>query len=127
MANFETPLAYGENPKKLPKELNAVAENDKKGDFKQERMFCRVAKIPIANTFGELAEMDFADYGDCAAFLRIRDAFPRFPAIVLRWLKRKKNKRQKWFGKKATRNRSATFGAPGIIVVDKESRFIGFS
>ena len=36
----------------------------KKDDFKQERMFIRVAKIPILNTLSEIVEMDFADYGD---------------------------------------------------------------
>ena len=54
----------------------------KKGDFKQERMPDRVDKIQIANTSSGLAEMDFADYGDLAIFLRIRDTFSRFPAIV---------------------------------------------
>ena len=54
----------------------------KKDDFKQERMFCRAAKIPIADTFNELVEMDFVDYGDLATSLHIQVVFLRFSAIV---------------------------------------------
>ena len=50
----------------------------KKDYFEQVRMFGGVAKIPISNTFSELVEMDFSDYGDSATFLRIRDTFSRF-------------------------------------------------
>ena len=46
-------------------------------------------EIPIANNFNELAEMDFADYGDRAAYLHIRDTFPRFSAITLNGDKKK--------------------------------------
>ena len=56
----------------------------KKDEFKQERMFGRVAKIPIANTSNELVEMDFVDYGGtqpfCASrihFLVFGSDFPR--------------------------------------------------
>ena len=45
-------------------------------------MFGRVAKIPIANTFSGLVEMDFADYGDHATFLYIQDTFSRFSVIA---------------------------------------------
>ena len=45
-------------------------------------MFGRVAKIPIANTFNELVEMDFVDYVDYATFLHIRDTFSRFSVII---------------------------------------------
>ena len=45
-------------------------------------MFGRVAKIPIANKFGELVEMDFVDYGGYATFLHIQDTFSRFTAII---------------------------------------------
>ena len=46
-------------------------------------MFGRIAKIAIASTCNELVEMDFADYVDFAAFLRVREAFSRFVAINL--------------------------------------------
>ena len=52
-----------------------MADNDKKDDFKQERMSGWVAKIPISNTFSELVEMDFVDYGGHATFLHIQDTF----------------------------------------------------
>ena len=64
-----------EIPKKISKELKAVAENDKKEDSKQAMMFGRVAKITLANTSNELVEMDFSDYGDFATFLQIQDTF----------------------------------------------------
>ena len=54
-----------------------------------ESMFGRVEKIPIANTFSELVGMDFVDYGDRAAFLRIRDTFSRFSAIIFSGAKKK--------------------------------------
>ena len=38
--------------------------------------------IQIANTPNELVEMDFADYGDFATFLRIQGTFSRFSAII---------------------------------------------
>ena len=41
-------------------------------------MFGWVAKIPISNTFSELVEMGFVEYGDYSAFLHIQDAFSRF-------------------------------------------------
>ena len=60
-----------------------MGENGKKGDLKQERIIMgRVAKIPIANTFSELVEMDFVDYGDYAAFLHIQGTFSRFSVDV---------------------------------------------
>ena len=45
-------------------------------------MFGGVAKIIIANTSDELVEMDFADYGDLATFLHIRDNLAIFSAIM---------------------------------------------
>ena len=42
-------------------------------------MFGRVSKIPIATAFSELVEIEFADYGDYAAFLHIQGAFRAFP------------------------------------------------
>ena len=45
-------------------------------------MFGGVSKIHITNTFSELVAMVLVDYGDLSTFLRIRDTFSRFPAIV---------------------------------------------
>ena len=59
-------------------------------------MFGRVAKIPIANAFSELVELDFVDYGDLETFLHIQDAFSRFPGIVFSERRIKKNERRKW-------------------------------
>ena len=47
-------LVTAATPKELFRELKSLGENDKKGDFKQERVFGRVAKTPISNTFNEL-------------------------------------------------------------------------
>ena len=98
MANFETLLVFGKNPKEtFRRELKIIAENDKKkGDFEQGRMFGRVAEILIANTSSELVEMDFAGYGDFATSLRIQDAFSCFSVIV--FMGTKKNKLRKWYG-----------------------------
>ena len=111
-------------PKKLPKELKAVAGNDKKDDFKQERMLGGVAAIPIANTSDELADVDFLGYGDFATFLRIQDTFSHFSAIVLRGVSKKKEEQTAEMVRgKVIPNWLAVFGAPRIIVVDKDSRF----
>ena len=85
-ANFHKPswqtlkhhLSTSKVPQKLFRGIKILAENDKKDEFKQERMFGRVAKIPISNTFNELVEMDFVDYGDHATFLHIQGTFSRF-------------------------------------------------
>ena len=82
MTNDKTPPFRGKNPKKRFKKIKEFGDNDKKGGFKKERMFGRVSKIPIANTFNELVEMDFVDYGDRATFLHIQDTFSRFPVVI---------------------------------------------
>ena len=83
-------------PKKPFRGIKAIGGNGKKGDFKQGRMFGRVAKIFTANTFNGLVEMDFVDYGDLSTFMHIRDTFSRFSAIAFLGTKRKRNKPRKW-------------------------------
>ena len=56
-------------------------------------MFGGSAKIPIANKFNELVEMDFADYVDFATFLHIRDNFSRFWVIALMGVKERRTNR----------------------------------
>ena len=46
-----------------------------KGRFQTGKDVWQGSKVPIANTFGEFAEMDFSDYVGFAKFLRIRDTF----------------------------------------------------
>ena len=85
-----------------------------------------VAAIPIANTSDELADVDFLGYGDFATFLRIQDTFSHFSAIVLRGVSKKKEEQTAEMVRgKVIPNWLAVFGAPRIIVVDKDSRFIG--
>ena len=96
MANFKTPLLTVGAPKKLFRDLKILAENDTKDEFKQERMFGRVAKIPTSNTLSEFVAMDFADYGDYATFLHIQDAFSRFPVVVFICAERRIGKHRKW-------------------------------
>ena len=95
MANAETSFVYDKNPKKYLGKIKELAGNEK-DEFEQERMFGRVAKIPISNTFRELAEMDFVNYGDYATFLHIQDTFSRFPVIIFQRTKKMKSKRRKW-------------------------------
>ena len=68
----------------------------KKDDSAHERMFGRVSKIPIATAFSELVEIEFADYGDYAAFLRILYTFSRFPVVVFTGRRQMTCKLQKW-------------------------------
>ena len=84
MTSAKTSSFFGKNSEKLFKKIKELGDNDKKDEFKQERMFGRVATIPMANTFTELAEMNFADYGDHATLLHIQDTLSRFPAIIFR-------------------------------------------
>ena len=117
-ANFHKPswrtlkhhLYSAEITKKLFRDLNAIAENGKKDDFKQERMFGSASKIPIANTFIELIEMDFADCGDLSTFLHIRDSFSRFSAIAFMGAKKKEEQTAEMVREKAISNWSAVFG-----------------
>ena len=71
-------------PKKLFRDIKEIDGDGKKGDFKQERMFIRVAKTPITNTSEEIVEMDFVDYGDLSTSLRIRDNFRDFHRLLFR-------------------------------------------
>ena len=87
-----------------------MADNDKKGDFKQERMFGRVAKIPIANTFIELVEMDFADYGIHAAFLHIQDTFSSFSVVIFMGTKKKEEQTAEMVKERAISERIAFSG-----------------
>ena len=41
-------------------------------------MFGRVSKIPVANAFNELVEIDFVDYGDYVAFFTFKANFRDF-------------------------------------------------
>ena len=76
-------------------------------------------------SFGELAEMDFADYGDFATFVRIRGNF-HVSRLLLLWGGTKKEGRvAEMVLANVMPNWLAVFGAPRIIVVDKDSRFIG--
>ena len=96
----------------------------KKDDSKKERMFGRVA-IPIANTSNELVEMDFAGYGDFVAFLNARGSFSRLHAAIFTGTKKKEEQTAEMVRLKEIPNWSAAFGAPEIIVVDKDARFTG--
>ena len=88
-------------------------------------MFGRVAKIPIANTFSELVEMAFLDYGDLGTFLRIQDTFPRFSAIVFMGAKKQEEQTPEMVRGNAISNWLSAFGAPEIMATDEDSMFIG--
>ena len=51
-------------PKKLFNAAREIPLYDKEDEFKRERLFQRVYKIPISKTPNEIARMDFVDYGD---------------------------------------------------------------
>ena len=54
------------------------------GDSKHETMFARLSEIPISDTFNELVEMDFVEYGICR-FLQIRDIVSRSAPSFYGW------------------------------------------
>ena len=100
-----------------------MAGNDKKGEFKQERMFGRVAKIHIANTSNELVEMDFVDYGgSCDLLAHPGHFFSFFGGDFLG--AKKLEETAEVVRETAISNWLAVFGAPGILVAGKEKRFI---
>ena len=82
MANFETSLIYGESKEDI--EGSHTFHKATKGLFLNRRGCLGSREIHIANTFNEIVEMDFADYGDFSAFLQIQDTFSRFSEIILR-------------------------------------------
>ena len=61
-----------------------MAQNDKKDEFKLERMFGAVAKLQISSTFNELAALDL-DFMGRAIFAHIEDNSPRFSVAVFVW------------------------------------------
>ena len=98
--------------------------NDKVVEFKRERMYGRVAKIPIANTLSELAEMDFEDYGDYATFLHIQDTSSLFSVAVFIGDK-KMAKTAGMVSETAILHWLSVFGAPDILIVYKDMGCIG--
>ena len=86
-------------------------------------MLGRVAKIPIASNYNELAEMEFADRGDYASlFSHSRHFFSRFPVIVF-FVGNKENVGTTAEIAKgcAIPDRISIFGTPGILMADKDS------
>ena len=97
----------------------------KKDVFKHGRMFGRVAKIIISNTFSELVEMDFVDYGDRAAFsTRSRHILAISRIGIYRGFEKGWRNAEMARGKVIS-NWSAAFWAPEIIAVDKAPMPIG--
>ena len=89
-------------------------------------MFVRVAKIPIANTFNELVEMDFADYGGSCDIFAHPGYFSRFSAIVF-FRNEEKVRTNSGNGQGAMiSNWVAVFGAPEILMMGKDKRFTGW-
>ena len=86
--------------------------------------------MPIDNAPEELVEMDFVDYGDYPAFLRIRDTFSRFSVIALTggWVVvvvGGEEKSAEMVRESAISNWLSVFGETEIIVVDKDLAIIG--
>ena len=67
--------------------------------------------------------MDFADYVDLATFLNIRDTFQDFRRLC--FMNKKEEQTAEMVRESVISNRMAVFGAPGIMVVDMDSVFIG--
>ena len=124
MGNNEASFVYSKTPK-IFSEIKELADDGKKDEFKQERMFGRVAKIPISNTFNEQVGMGFAECGDYATFLHIQDTFSRFAVIIFPGAKKKGEQTAEMVKGSAISYRVAIFGTPEILTAGKDSRFIG--
>ena len=69
--------------KKLFKAVSEIPLNDKKEEFKQERPFRRLSKIPIPKKRSGISGMHFVDYGEGAGhFLHLQDTFTRYLMIT---------------------------------------------
>ena len=110
----------------LFREIKSISENDKKDDSEQERMFGRLAKTPIDNTFNELVGgVDFVDYGDLSTFVHIRDTFSRFSAISFSGTKKQEEQTAEMVRASVISNWVDVSDTPEIMAAGKDSRFIG--
>ena len=66
-----------------------ISQQSVKGRFQTRKDVWRGIEMHIANTDNGLVGMDFAGYGDFAAFLHIRDAFSSSAAAILRERRRR--------------------------------------
>ena len=97
----------------------------KKGDFKQERMFGRVAKIPISNTSNELVGMVFWITGIYRLPCTFEILFAIFGNSVFRSEKERRTNGGTGKRASAVSDWMAVFGTPEIMAPDKDSIFIG--
>ena len=69
--------------------------------------------------------MDFVDYGGCATFLHIQDTSSRFSVAILLGTKKREEQTAEMAREAVISNWLAVFGAPDILIVDKDERSIG--
>ena len=72
--------------KKFFLEIRETAQSDKKDEFKQERTFGGMAKLPISSAFNELVGMDFVDFGGARRFSIHKVLFRAFLMLYLWWV-----------------------------------------
>ena len=87
-------------------------------------MFGRGAKFPTYNTFSECVDMDFVDFVDTPSFYTSKTHFRYSPHRYLRG-EEKGGQTAGMFRVVAIPNWLSVFGAPGIIVVGRDLRFVG--
>ena len=63
-------------------DISEIPTQDRIDESSQERMFRRIAKIPISETPNGLVGMDFVDYWRKATFRHLVDIFSRYPIFV---------------------------------------------
>ena len=86
--------------------------------MEHEMVFGGVAKIPVVNTFNELVEMDFSDYGDFPRSCAFRKLFRARLSFL-----RGGEGQSAGMVRGGVPNWVAAFGAPGIIVAGNDSIF----
>ena len=113
----------------LFKAISEICIQDKKAEFKKERLFRRVSKIHLSRTSNGVMEMDFVEDGGDATFPHLQDTFSRYSAISLIGTGEEKEQTTEKAARDVLPNWVSFFGTPDISLADKDSMFtrVGFS
>ena len=113
-------------PKKSFKSVCELCIQDRKDEFKQERLLQRVSEIHIPRTFTGLVEMDIVDGREDGGI----STHPRYISNVLCDFlffgeEKEKGAQCGKIGAKCVKNAISFFGTPDTSLADKDARFAG--